>query len=98
MGRRWLHRAGWVPENISIDAEVATRGTSPKVVSSVCDAEETGSHYRNGQAENNKDGEGRCRMGDKGGKKDKTKDRKQKAIKQREEAKRKLDKQPKRKS
>ena len=36
-------------------------------------------------------------MGDKGGKKDKTKDQKQKAIKQQQEAKRKLDKQPKKK-
>jgi hypothetical protein len=41
--------------------------------------------------------EGRCPMGDKGGKKDKSKDQKQKALKQQQEAKRKLDKQPKKK-
>ena len=34
-------------------------------------------------------------MGDKGGKKDKAKDQKQKEIKQQQDAKRKLDKQPK---
>jgi hypothetical protein len=39
--------------------------------------------------------EGRWPMGDKGGKKDKAKDQKQKEIKQQQEAKRKLDKQPK---
>jgi hypothetical protein len=33
-------------------------------------------------------------MGDKGGKKDKAKDQKQKAVRQQQEAKRKLDKQP----
>jgi hypothetical protein len=38
--------------------------------------------------------EGRCPMGDKGGKKNKMKDQKQKAIKQQQEAKQKLDKQP----
>ena len=40
--------------------------------------------------------EGRCAMGDKGGKKDKDKEQKQKATKQNEEAKRKLEKEPKR--
>ena len=51
--------------------------------------------YRQGQAERDRDGEeGRCPMGDKGGKKDKAKDQKQKTIKQQQEAKRKLDKQP----
>jgi hypothetical protein len=54
--------------------------------------------YRQGQVETNKDEkEGRCPMGDKGGKKDKAKDQKQKTIKQQQEAKRKLDKQPKKK-
>jgi hypothetical protein len=38
---------------------------------------------------------GGCAMGDKGGKKDKQKDQKQKASKHDQEAKRKLDKQPK---
>jgi hypothetical protein len=42
--------------------------------------------------------EGRCAMGDKGGKKDKDKEQKQKATKQSEEAKRKLEKEPKRTS
>jgi hypothetical protein len=43
-------------------------------------------------------GEGRFSMGDKGGKKDKAKDQKQKMNKQQQEAKRKLDKQPAKKS
>ena len=42
-------------------------------------------------------GEGRTPMGDKGGKKDKAKDQKQKEIKHQQDAKKKQDKQPLRK-
>jgi hypothetical protein len=49
-----------------------------------------------GQGEHGGTLEGRYAMGDKGGKKDKDKDQKQKANKQNQEAKRKLEKEPKR--
>jgi hypothetical protein len=50
--------------------------------------------YLQGQAERNTDGEDKeTPMGDKGGKKDKMKDQKQKAVKKQQEAKEKVDKQ-----
>jgi hypothetical protein len=51
--------------------------------------------YRREQFEGKRDEEeGSCPMGDKGGKKDKAKDQKQKVVKQEQESKIKLDKQP----